>query len=149
MSTVNEPTGSSTNIAQMNSWYFEPKQFSDYLHLKGTPVPDDRIFPVSADSEAEAERLLEEQAIVQLQTDTAKEMVGVEFKPAEGLKPFLVRALVYSKVSGKWGIYEHDCQLQVAHNSLGGGPAQMHRQALVLLLRSKPSVVYTFCSTVQ
>ena len=134
---------------KIDSWYLEPKQFSDYLHIKGTAVPEDRIFEVSDEFELEAERALENESVVAINNDRAKKTARNTFKATEGYTPFLVRGLFYSKATGKWRVYQHGERLQVAHNSLGGGQAEMRRQALVILLQSKPTVLYTFCSAVQ
>jgi hypothetical protein len=133
-----------------DAWFKEPQSSSDYLHTNGGKlVGTARVFEVRPDSESEAEKQLDSVPILEIDVATANRMVGDSFRSLPGYTPFLTRGLHYSKPTGQWRIYELGDKLQVAHFSLGSGPADMHRQALVLLLKSKPAKVYTFCGGAQ
>lgn len=130
-------------------WYKEPKSFQEYLHIKGQLLDTGRVFEVHADYEVQAEKMLDSVPIVEVDAEMAKRMIGDHFRVVESYIPFLARGLYYSKRTGRWRVYELGDKLQVAHFCLGRRQADMHRQALVLLLKKKPFEVYTFCSASQ
>jgi hypothetical protein len=132
-----------------DSWYSEPKT-SESLRLNGGKlISEDRVFEVDGGHEAEAEKMLESVSVTQINEETAKHMVGDRFHSVEGFTPFLARGLYYSKGTGRWRIYELRDKLEVAHFCLGNQKMVMHRQAVVLFLKSKPAEVYTFCGGAQ
>lgn len=132
-----------------DEWYNEPKS-SESLHLNGGKlIGDDRVFEVRSDHEAEAEQMLDSASIAELNQESAQRMVGDRFHDIAGFIPFLARGLYYSKETGRWRVYELGGKLQVAYFCLGNKPMDMHRQVVVLLLKAKPTKVYTFCGSTQ
>lgn len=134
----------------LDSWYHEPQSFGQYLHVKGgTLLADDQIFEVANARESEAEKMLETNALVELSAEAAQQLVGEPFHRVEGCKPYLARGLYLSKGTGRWQVYELGDKLEVSHMCLGKQAQPIKRQALILLLKTKPAEIFVTCGMVE
>lgn len=133
---------------QRDAWYKRPKNGEYVNHIGGNLVNYDRVFEVFSNRESEAEQILDKTCVMELSLENAKRMVGNRFHYRYDYTPYLVRGLYYSKGTGQWEVYELDDKLQVGHFCLGNRKTDTHRQALVILLKSKPANVYTYCGVV-
>ena len=116
---------------------------------EGSPIADNRMFEVVPDQEVEAEKMLDSTSIQQVDVETAHRLAGERFLSKGGYLPFLVRGLYFSKRTGRWTIYETGEKLQIAHHCMGNRNLEMRRQALVILLKSRPAKIYVFCSATE
>ncbi len=137
-----------THRLQRDTWYKEPPGSKWLDRNGGEPISDERIFEVESRHESEAEQMLASTPIVAVDWPTAKRMVGHDIRSTDALTPFLVRGLFNSKGTGHWEVYQLGDKLQVSHFCLGNREMEMHRQPLILLLKSKPAEVYTVCGVV-
>jgi hypothetical protein len=134
----------------VDSWYHVPQSFGEIPHVKGgNLIADDKIFEVTGARELEAEKMLESNALVELSAEAAQQMVGETFHSLEGCTPYLARGLFLSKGTGRWQIYELGDKLEVSHMCLGKHARPIRRQAVVLLLKTKPAEVFVTCEMAE
>jgi len=99
--------------------------------------------------QSDAERLLQDVAIVELTDQQAAEFIGQALPEAPGTKPYLVRGVYLNRETGGFSVYILEDQLLIRHSSLGSSPSPMKRQALVLQLERRPAEVFVTCSMAQ
>jgi hypothetical protein len=109
-------------------------------------LPRDRIYEVIEGKIAEAESLLEDVSSVALTDQEASDFIGGPLPAVAGTSPHLVRALFLIRATGSFSVAFLEGQVSVHHGSLGGSPARMNRQPLVLQLDQPPETVYVSVS---
>lgn len=109
-------------------------------------VPDDKVLAVV--KETEAVQKLDQVPFVELKPADVTHYTG---KGAQfpGLKPYLVRALVYFKNTGTFHVYQKDQAILVQHDSLGPDAPPEQRSAVVVFLASAPQNVYVDCGLLE
>lgn len=98
--------------------------------------------------EDEAVKKLEASPLIELSAQDAKYFGGKEVQ-FPGMKPYLVRGLMFYKDSGAFEVFEKDQAIYVRHDSLGDekakGALTERRTAVILWLPYKPKQVYVDC----
>lgn len=107
-----------------------------------------RIHRVLKDKQPEAIERLEEAAAIELTAEQAAAYTGAPLPDVPGAKPYLVRSLV-KFLPGAFNVYVADGHLEISHGSLGRGPMDVRRHAIVLQLDRKPDEVYASASSAQ
>jgi hypothetical protein len=133
-------------LAQAQRWYRPSSEAP--ADLDWQELDPARVHRVVKDKQPEAIKMLEEVAVVELAAEQATEYVGEPLPEAPGARPYLVRSLV-KFLPGVYSVRVADGHLDVSHRSLGRGPVQMSRHAVVLQLDRKPDEVYTGTSAAQ
>ena len=106
-----------------------------------TEVPRDFFFEVPVSMLEEAERRLESEAAVKLQSYDVESLSRKHFSCIKGATPFLVRAVYTNGNTGSYWLKRLDSALWVSHNPLGASTGT-HRSALIVCLRFNPRIVY-------
>ena len=131
-----------------DSWYNAPPLEAP---RRGEWVPLDRakIHEVLESKEHQAEELLEDVSIVELNAERAVEFIGAALPDVPGTQPYLTRSVYLNRGTGSFSVYILGNQLLVHHGSLGRTAVPMKRQALVLQLEHKPQDVFVTCSMAE
>jgi hypothetical protein len=107
----------------------------------------DQKFVASVVKEDEAVKRLEAAPLVELSGTEAQYFTGKAALP--GVKPYLVRALMYFKETGNFAVFEKDQAIYVRHDSLGNATPSERRSAVVVYLAYKPKQVYVDCQVAE
>lgn len=108
-----------------------------------------RIHEVIESREPQAEELLQDVSIVELNCEQAAEFIGEALPEVPGTKPYLTRAVYLNRGTGGFSVYLLEDELLVYHRSLGRRAVPMKRQALVLQLERQPTQVFVTCSMAE
>lgn len=129
-----------------DSWYQPPP--SEVYPLSGwQPLDYSQIYQVTAAQQPAAEELLADDAIIELTPPQAADLIGRPLADHPATKPYLTRGVYLNR--GGFSVQVKGKQLLVSHNSLGHGPVEMKRQALVLQLKQLPEEVFVTCSMAE
>lgn len=129
-----------------DSWYHPPP--SEVYPLTGwQPLDYSQIYQVTAAQQPAAEALLADAAVVELTPQQAADLIGRPLADHSNTKPYLVRGVYLNQ--GGFSVQVKGQQILVSHGSLGHGPVEMKRQALVLQLKQLPQEVFVTCSMAE
>lgn len=127
-----------------DTWYNPPPAGFD-SHLHESPVE----FSCVSDHRAEAEKRLENNSVASL-TEADLSYYGVDAKHlAPGRRPFLVRALMGNKGTGRFVVYLYDESIVIHHGSLGSYWPPLERMPLVVWLAKEPGQVFVSVSVAR
>ena len=145
------PTNNRTaqSIYSLDSWYKAAPTGMEPWSWNKLNAGEVHVLPSTAKSQAE--RLLRYKPLIPLYTKQVKALIGHQLALPKSSKkvPYLVRSVYFNKETGQFEVYYKDNKLWVAHGSLGHSPEPMNRQALIVLLRVRPSRVFVTCSMAQ
>jgi hypothetical protein len=130
-------TGRQPPWTMADAWYRAPPPdlpWEDRRMYAGIyEVPDERA--------PEAERLLEEEAVIELRPEELRGFAGRETLPPPGFKPYLIRAVHLGR-RGYYSIALSGDAAVVMHETPAAAPSAMRKRPLVAFLPSKPREVY-------
>ncbi|MBM4251105.1 MAG: hypothetical protein FJ146_03980 [Deltaproteobacteria bacterium] len=104
---------------------------------------DDK-YVIAVQDPAVAVKKLEQSSVVELTVPEVNQITGRSTDFA-GRKPYLVRALMYHKDSGRFAVFEKGQDIFVRHDSTGPASQKEHRTAVVLFLPFKPVNIFIDC----
>ena len=123
-------------------WFnFAPDNWVD-----GTELDPRRIISVTKVEQAVAK--LETVSYVEIGLEEVEDLTGQKAAVA-GLKPFLVRSLVYFEDTGNFSVFEKNGSILVRHDSIGSTIPSEKRTGLVVFLASPPKTVYVDCQVAE
>jgi len=93
-------------------------------------------------------KMLENVSVIPLTRKQSADF-GVTLTQGDSLKPYLVRALSLDKGTGGYSPSMTGDTLLISHGSLGRGPGEMHRNCLIVELKTEPHVVYVEVSLAE
>jgi hypothetical protein len=99
------------------------------------------IYEVPDERAPEAERLLEEEAVIELRPEELRGFAGRDTLPPPGFKPYLIRAVHLGR-RGYYSIALSGDAAVVMHETPAAAPSAMRKRPLVAFLPSKPREVY-------
>jgi hypothetical protein len=99
------------------------------------------IYEVPDDRAAEAQRLLDAQAVVELRPEETRGFAGRDTLPPPGFKPYLIRAVHLGR-RGHYSIALSGDAAVVVHETPTAPPSAMGKRPLVAFLPHKPRDVY-------
>ena len=130
-------TGRQLPWTMADAWYRAPPpdlSWDDRRIYAGIyEVPDDRA--------AEAQRLLEEQAVVELRPEELRRFAARDTLAPPGFKPYLIRAVHLGR-RGHYFIALSGDAVVVMHETPAAAPSAMRKRPLVAFLPRKPREVY-------
>jgi hypothetical protein len=113
--------------------------------VKWTAVDPADVHQVVKQKWSKAEAMLEKQWFYKLTADQAQEFTGKSGPKQSDKTPYLVPAIYYERGSGKFYVSTLGKYLSINHDSLGPWPAAMKRDALVVFLKTEPTLLFVTC----
>jgi hypothetical protein len=104
----------------------------------------DEKYVLKVIAETEAVQRLEKAPYVELSPGDVERFTGHAAAFA-GMKPFLVRGLLYHRATGAFSVFEKDQSILVRHDSIGDETIKETRSAVVVFLSAAPKTVYVDC----
>jgi hypothetical protein len=105
-------------------------------------VEPERVHLVHAEHESEAEALLETAGIIELDAAQAEHFIGAPLPRIAGAHPYLIRAVAFTPVGGKFILRRDGGRLWVAHGMWSHTHLPAHHRALVVLLDNAPTELF-------
>ena len=128
-----------------DSWYApSPDSYGSHDVL----IPRNQFHELDSLHAAIGVKMLEGVPIIPLTRKQSADF-GVTLTTGDSLKPYLVRALSLEKGTGGYEPSSTGDTLLILHGSLGRGPGEMHRNCLIVELKTEPHVVYVEVSLAE
>jgi hypothetical protein len=136
------PPGDHRAASSVDAWFNPPPPSMPF-----TTVEPDRVIPVSADLQPEAQVALTDVAFQRLTADEAARLAGKRL-PA-GTEYFLLRGVVLNEGTGRFALRMGGQAVHVYHGCLGRRPVPMRKKAVVATLPTAPAEVYASCGMAE
>lgn len=130
------------------SWYRHPGSRAPYAELSQNPVPSEDFSPVVQNAARAAIDSLSDRAWREISPSEAKKLTGGKLKARENAQVYLVRALAYSHMGGRYFISFFNGVLWIECGLLGN-PTPLRRDAIVIWLPMPPSEIYVTAASVR
>ena len=129
-------------FTSVDPWFNPPPS-----NITFTTVEPDRMAPVVADLQSEAQDSLRDVAARRLTADDAARLTGKRLPP-DG-EYVLLRAVVLNEATGGFDVRVQGTVVYVLYGCIGGRPLPMRRKAIVAVLPAVPTEVYTSCGMAE
>ena len=130
-----------------NSWYKDIPENNPLLSWEGKKIPESNIHIVSMLKESEAEKLLQNVSILEINNEQASGFTGKQLPIVPNTKPYLVRGVLYEgNETGRFSALVNGNQMRVHFGCLGDYHTSIKQQSLVIQLESMPSIIFVTCS---
>ena len=118
--------------------WLTPETAPDFSELRYYALPATDFFEVGASKLEVAINELSEKSIVPLDELLLAELCGSSYRPTEGKKPYLVRA-VYGNTLVPFSVFSRKGKLVVLHAGMRAGERWFRKSALIVTLPETPN----------